>query len=218
MSNIAAEAPGRAGRLIGGASGVMFGMLGRLHNAVFSAVQTATENWLLGLFARFTFASVLLFYFWNSAITKVIAADPEQNGQRIATGPLDYLTVESEAYVQILPGVTDFNFIHHVLVYAGTYGEFILPALVVLGLLTRIAALGMIVFIAVQTYVDAYLHGGGEVSPLWSTDFMFDGRMNSPLVDLRLLWLMPLIYLVVRGAGAISLDYLFGLFGRRRIR
>lgn len=205
--------------LMGRASGALFGALGRAHNLVFGALQRATENWLLGLFARFTFASVLLFYFWNSAITKVIAADFSQGGARIATGPLDYLTVEPEAYAQILPFVaeSDLQFHHHVLVYLGTYGEFILPALIVLGLLTRIAALGMIVFVIVQTLVDAYGHGA-DVSPLWTTDFMFDGRTNSPLVDLRLLWLTLLLYLAIRGAGAVSLDYLLGLLGRRRLR
>ncbi len=215
MTDMAEGPRSRTGRVIGGASGVLFGALGRLHNSVFGALQSVTENWLLGLFARFTFASVLLMYFWNSAITKVIPQDFSQGGARVASGPFDYLTVEPEAYLQILPNVAqaDLTFIHHLIVYAGTYAEFVLPALIVIGLLTRLAALGMIVFVAVQTYVDVVSHGVP-----FDTAFMFDGRANSPIMDQRLLWLAPLLYLTLRGAGAISLDYLLGLFGRRRIR
>ena len=45
------------------------------------------------------------------------------------------------------------------LVYAGTYAEFILPILVVIGLFGRLSALGMIGFIVVQSYVDVAFHG-----------------------------------------------------------
>ena len=45
------------------------------------------------------------------------------------------------------------------MILAGTYAEFLLPLLIVIGLFTRLAALGMIGFIAVQTLTDLYGHG-----------------------------------------------------------
>jgi putative oxidoreductase len=92
------------------------------------------------------------------------------------------------------------------MVYAGTYAEFVLPALIVLGFLTRIAAAGMIVFVAVQTYVDLNFHGVDAATiGAW-----FDKEPGSTIADQRAFWVFLLLYLVLRGAGAISLDRLFG--------
>ena len=41
---------------------------------------------------------------------------------------------------------------------AGIYAGFILPVLIVAGSMTRLAALGMIGFIVVQSYVDVVFH------------------------------------------------------------
>ncbi|MEL6978725.1 MAG: hypothetical protein AAGM38_08625 [Pseudomonadota bacterium] len=190
------------------------------HNIAFSALQTASENWLLGLAARLIFASVLLFFFWNSAFLKVIAPDfsPEaiqaqQMGRLVPTGPLDYLTVEPSAYSVIAPQAVEavggdlskLDLVTTLIVHAGAYGEFILPGLIVLGLFTRIASVGMIIFIGVMTWVDA------QRSPEeWNTLLLFDNNADALLMDQRLLWLFLLLYLAIRGAGAISLDYLFG--------
>jgi putative oxidoreductase len=92
----------------------------------------------------------------------------------------------------------------HIIVYAGTYAEFILPALVVVGLFTRLAAAGMIVFVAVQSYVDINFHGADAAT----IGALFDRVPDAAIVDQRLLWLVPLVYLVVKGAGAVSLDQL----------
>ena len=159
----------------------------------------------LGLFARLVFAAVLFMYFFNAAKTK------------IGEGALGFLTITDGAYVQIFPkvfeevgyDVTQIPFFPHtVIAYAGTYAEFILPILVVIGLFTRIAALGMIVFVFIQSYVDVFGHGKVDELGAW-----FDGNSNALILDQRALWVFLLVYLVIRGAGAISLDYLF--YGRK---
>jgi len=72
--------------------------------------------------------------------------------------------------------------------YAATYAEHALPILIVLGLLTRPAAFGLLAMTAViQLFV---------VPSGWPT---------------HLLWLAPLLYLIGRGPGALSLDRLLKL-------
>jgi putative oxidoreductase len=170
-----------------------------LHDRFFRSLETALDGWFLGLFARFAFAGVLLVYFWHAAMTK------------LGSGLLGLVQLSSGAYIQILPGAMEaagydpgaLSLHHHLIVYAGTYAEFILPALVVLGLFTRLAALGMIGFVAVQTYVDIAFHGADERT----IGALFDRFSDAAIVDQRTLWLVPLVYLIVKGAGAISLDH-----------
>jgi putative oxidoreductase len=173
-----------------------------LHKAFFSAIETALQGWFPGLFARFAFAAVLLGYFWNSAKTKV------------GEGFAGFFSISENAYYQIVPkaieaaGLDTTNialFPWKLMVYAGTYSEFILPLLVVLGLFTRVAAFGMIVFVVVQSYVDIAHHQvDTETIGAW-----FDRFSDSTIIDQRLMWLVPLVYLVVKGAGAVSLDRIF---------
>lgn len=182
----------------------LFKGLAALHNAVFSGVQFALENWLLGLLARLTFGSVLALYFWNSALTKV--------NSRTDESLFDYLTIENGAYIQIAPqkyeevggDISQLGIEYDLLVFLGTFAEFLLPALILIGLFTRLASLGMIGFIAVMTWVDVTGHGVAL-----DLAKMFDRIPNDPIVDLRLLWLFPLVYLVIRGPGMISIDRLF---------
>ncbi len=95
-------------------------------------------------------------------------------------------------------------------VYAGSYGEFILPVLIVAGLFTRFAAVGMMVFIAVQTFVDINFHGVDAATiGAW-----FDRDSASLIMDQRLLWFVLILILVVRGAGPIALDRLLARVGR----
>lgn len=173
-----------------------------LHESVFGGFQFALEDWLLGLLARLVFAGVLFFYFFNSAMTK------------IGEGALGFLTITDGAYVQMFPkvmeevsyDVSQIPFFPYTLIaYAGTYAEFILPVLIVIGLLTRLAALGMIGFVCVQSYVDIFGHGADEKTiGTW-----FDGASNAMIFDQRALWMFLFVYLVIRGAGAVSLDHLF---------
>ena len=175
----------------------------RIYTGVFHAIERFLEPWFLGLLARFVFAGVLFLYFFNSAQTKV--------GDGIA----GFFQVQAGAFFQILPAVIErFNydpsqvpfFPYGLMVYAGTYGEFILPVLVVIGLFTRVAALGMIVFVAVQTYVDILFHQVDAET----VGALFDRISNSAISDQRTLWLFPLLYLIVKGPGLLSLDWLFG--------
>lgn len=182
----------------------MFNALANLHDTVFGGLQDALEDWFLGLMARLVFAAVLFFYFFKSAMTKL--------------GEGGIFDIADGAYVQMFPKVfeavgydaTQIPFVPYTIIaYAGTYAEFILPVLVVIGLFTRIAALGMIVFVFVQSYVDITGHGADATTiGAW-----FDNLPNSAILDQRALWVFLLIYLVMRGAGAISLDHLFA--GRR---
>jgi putative oxidoreductase len=175
----------------------------RLHNAVFGGIQVGLQNWFPGLLARLTFASVLLLYFLNSAKTKV------------GDGLAGFFQVQDNAYFQILPKVVEqFNydasqipaFPYQWIVYAGTYSEFILPVLIVAGLFTRIAAVGMIIFVFVQTYVDITAHGADEKT----IGSFFDRLPDAAIADQRALWVFLLVYLFIYGAGKVSLDHLFG--------
>jgi putative oxidoreductase len=179
------------------------GFLVRLYHAVFRAIERVLGGWFLGLAARLVFAAVLFVFFWKSALTKV------------GSGIAGFFTPSVGAYAQILPkqmeaagfDPSQLSQLEHVIVYAGTYAEFALPILIVVGLFTRAAALGMIVFVAMMTYTDITGHNV-------DIGMVFDGKQDS-IADQRLMWLFPLLYLMLRGAGAISLDR---LFGRRYIR
>lgn len=185
----------------------MFYAIANLHNAVFGGLQKVLEDWLLGLIARLVFAAVLFLYFFNSAMTK------------IGDGALGFLTITDGAYVQMFPKVMEAVtydtsqipfFPYTLIAYAGTYAEIILPVLIIVGLFTRLAALGMIGFVFVQSYVDIFGHGADEKAiGAW-----FDRLSDSTILDQRALWVFLFVYLVIRGAGAISLDYLFS--GKRQ--
>ena len=186
----------------------MIGFFRRIHDSIFGFLISSTESWLPGLMARFVFAAVLFMYFFNSAKTKV--------GEL----PSGFFQVQDGAYFQIIPTVVErFGYDatqvplipYKLIVFAGTYSEFILPVLLVIGFFTRIAAFGMVVFIAVQTYVDIAIHNvGAETIGSW-----FDRINNSAIMDQRALWVFLLLYLVIYGAGKLSLDY---LFTRERLR
>lgn len=171
----------------------------RFHHLAFQIIEQKTGNWLPGLFARFAFASVLVPYFWSSFLTK------------IGPGPFGFLNISDSAYYQILPSVIDAAgndvanvtfFPWTIIVTFGTFAEFLLPLLIVIGLFTRLASLAMIGFIAVQSFVDVAFHEIGTEA----TGALFDRFPDSVILDQRLLWLVPLVFLVVKGAGVVSLD------------
>jgi len=181
----------------------VFKIAQRLHDLVFSTLNRLAGRWFLGLASRLVFSSVLLMYFINSARTKVGSDFP------------DVLIPGSGAYMQILPTVAaahdyDIDTIpflpYGLMVHLGTYAEFLLPVMILIGLFTRAASLGMLGFIAVMTYVDIAFHGVGAET----IGAFFDRIQDSAISDQRLLWSLPLIYLVLHGAGTISLDRLFG--------
>lgn len=179
-----------------------------LYQSVFHGLDRWLSGWLLGLLARFVFAAVLLVYFLQSALTKV------------GDGILGFFQPSVGAYAQILPKVMEavsYNtaaipvFPDKVIVYAGTYAEFLLPILIVAGLFTRLAALGMIVFIAVMTYTDIYGHNV-DASTIGS---LFNNDPSAAIADQRTLWVFLLVVLVLKGPGFLSLDALFGRWAKR---
>ncbi|MGJ8571620.1 MAG: DoxX family protein [Hoeflea sp.] len=175
--------------------------LSNLHDRVFGYVERLGDAWLLGLIARFAFAAVLWFYFLNSAKTKV------------GEGFFGFFSISSGAYYQIaLPAVEaaggDVEAVPFIpwgaIVTMGTYSEFILPLLIVIGLFSRLAALGMIGFIAVQTFVDITVHQIGAKS----VGALFDRFPDSIIADQRLLWIVLLSVIIIKGPGLLSIDAL----------
>ncbi|OIQ42869.1 MAG: hypothetical protein BM560_01430 [Roseobacter sp. MedPE-SWde] len=169
-----------------------------IHNAIFGLVEKA-GSWLLPLAARFVFAATLLLYYWNSGLTK------------LGDGLFGLFSPSIGAYSQIFPkqleavgyDVSEFGVFHQLVVLAGTYAEFILPLLILLGLFTRLASLGMIGFIVVQSLTDVIGHGATDAKTLGA---LFDRFPDSVIMDQRLFWVFVLAVLVVKGAGALSLD------------
>lgn len=165
------------------------------HNNLFQKLETTLESWFLPTLARFTFAATLLIYFWNSARLK------------IGEGFFGFLDI-SRAYGQIFPkafeqaGYDDeaMSVFQWLVALAGTWAEFVLPLLIVIGLLTRLAAIGMIGFIIVQSITDIFGHDA-EKYGAW-----FDRLSDGVIMDQRLFWVTVLMTLVMRGAGPVSVD------------
>jgi putative oxidoreductase len=186
----------------------MIDMLRSLHDSFFKGLEGLAKGWFLGLAARLVFSSVLMMFFLNSAATKVGSGFP---GALIPT---------SGAYAQMLPPVAEqygYNadkipFLPYgAIVYLGTYAEFILPVLILVGLFTRLSSLAFLGFIGVMTYVDINFHGVdakaiGEV---------FDRIQDAAISDQRLLWCFPLVYLLIKGSGVLSLDAILGSLLRK---
>jgi putative oxidoreductase len=83
--------------------------------------------------------------------------------------------------------------------------EFILPVLIVIGLFSRLAALGMIGFVVVQSLTDVYGHRMADAKTLGA---WFDKAADSAIMDQRLFWVFVLSVVVFKGAGALSVDAL----------
>ncbi len=155
---------------------------------------------LLAFTARFTFVATLALYYFNSGLTK------------LGDGILGIFQPSLGAYAQIFPrameaagyDTSQLGFFHWAVVTAGTMAEFILPALIIVGLFTRLAALGMIGFIVVQSLTDLIGHnkwGDPLVLGAW-----FDRMPDSVILDQRLFWVLTLAIVVFKGAGWLSLD------------
>lgn len=178
----------------------MIRALTSLHDTIFSGLEPITIPVMTTL-ARFVFAATLVGYYWNSGLTK------------LGDGVLGFLRPSDGAYIQIFPRTIeaigyDFSQLgafHWAVVTAGTWAEFILPLLIVTGLFTRLAAIGMIGFIGVQTWVDIFGHGGLTNGALGA---WFDRIPDGLILDQRAFWMFVLAYLVLRGGGPLSVDRL----------
>ncbi len=156
------------------------------------------SDWLIPTLARAVFALVLFNYYVGSAFTK------------FGDGVFGFLSPDAGAYVQIFPKAmeavgydhTQLSLIHTLIVYAGTYSEILLPILIVVGLLTRLAALGMIGFVFVQSFVDITGHGvSGRDIGSW-----FDSDAGSLIMDQRTFWVFLFLVLLLKGGGRYALD------------
>lgn len=154
-------------------------------------------DWLLPTLARLLFAAILLIYFLNSGMTK------------LGDGFGGLFTPSVGAYAQIFPKAFEavgydadaLTIFHQLVVVVGTWAEFILPTFIVLGLITRLCALGMIGFIIVQSLTDIYGHGQSTALGAW-----FDRFADGVILDQRALWVFILLVLVIKGAGPLSFD------------
>lgn len=175
-----------------------------LYNGVFNAISGLAGDWLLPSLARFTFAATLLIYYWNSAQTK------------LGEGIFGLFHLSLGGYAQIFPKAMEaasyntdsLTWFHWAVAVAGTAAEFILPLLIAIGLLTRLAALGMIGFVALQSLTDLYGHGG--INQPDTLGAWFDRVPDSTILDQRLFWLTILVVLIIKGAGVFSVDHLLG--------
>ena len=159
--------------------------------------RLARADWLLSTLARFLVAAILLVYYLNSGLTK------------LGDGLAGLLMPSAGAYAQIFPKAFEaagydsdaLSVFHQIVVIAGTWAEFILPVAIVLGLFTRLAALGMIGFVVLQSLTDIYGHGQTDALGAW-----FDRFPDALVLDQRGLWVFVLLVLVIKGAGPLSFD------------
>lgn len=165
-----------------------------MHNAAFGKLDHAS-NWLTPTLARLIFVAVLLVYYWNSASLKI-------DGSIFSPSAGAFGQIFPKAAEAALYDVTQMTFFQRVVIFFGTVAEFVLPALLLVGLFTRLAALGMIGFVWVQTFTDVTGHGvklGG----------LFDNAIS--LMDQRVMWTFLLLVIVINGAGPISVDRILRL-------
>ena len=155
---------------------------------------------ILPLAARLVFAGVLLVYFWNSGLTK------------LGDGLFGLFQPSAGAYIQIFPkameaagyDTSQLGIFHWAVVVVGTTAEFVLPLLIIVGLLSRLAAFGMIGFIIVQSLTDLYGHGA--IAHEGTLGAWFDKASDALILDQRAFWVLGLMVIVLKGAGALSLD------------
>jgi len=129
---------------------------------------------ILALIARIAIGLV----FWRSAQTKIDGSlILGQKWQFFNVSDSTFTLFEYEYELPLIPS--------DISAYMATYGEFFLGLAIMLGLLTRFSALGLLAMtlvIQIFVYPDA-----------WPTHIM---------------WLVPLLYLIKNGGGKLSLDNL----------
>lgn len=153
---------------------------------------------ILPTLARFIFAATLLFYFWNSANTK-------WDGTPLSPGVGGYAQIFPKSMEAVGYDISKMSLLHWAVVVAGTLAEYILPLLIVLGLFTRFAALGMIGFVTVQSLTDLYGHGG--IEHVETLGKWFDGLPTGAILDQRAFWMLLFVTLMLKGVGPISIDH-----------
>ena len=172
----------------------------RLEDAILGPLGRLLDGAVAPTLARLVFLATLATFFWTSAATKL--------GEGIG----GVFSPSAGAYVQILPAQMEaagydesqLGFIADLVVLAGMWAEFVIPALIVLGLFTRAASLAMIGFILTMSLVDIVGHGADAATiGMW-----FDNVPDAKILDQRLFWVFLLLIPIARGAGPLSLDAL----------
>ncbi len=173
-----------------------------LEDRIFGSLGRLLGGGFLTTLARLVFFATLATFFWASAMTKL--------GQ----GFEGIFSPSVGAYAQILPAQMEavgydpsqLGIIAWLVVLAGMWAEFLIPALIVVGLFTRTASVAMIGFIVVVSIVDVVGHGAGATTiGVW-----FDNVPDAKILDQRLIWILLLLVPLTRGAGPISIDAIFG--------
>ncbi len=165
-----------------------------IHNSVLGKVDHAS-GWLTPTLARLVFITVLLVYYWNSAMLKI-------DGSIFSPSSGAFGQIFPKAAEAVLWDVTQMTFFQRIVIFLGTVAEFVLPALLLVGLFTRLAAVAMIGFVLVQTIVDVTGHGVKLGS-------LFNAAPD--LVDQRTMWTFLFLVMVINGAGPLSLDRILRL-------
>lgn len=145
--------------------------------AAFRRVLAAIPEWSIALLARFSIAAV----FWRSGQTKVegfavdlVAGTFEPGVPRLAASAVDLF--RDEYRLPLLPP--------EAAAVLAALGEHALPLMLLVGLGTRLAALGLLVMTAVIQF------------------FVYPGAYATHGV-----WAALLLWLMVRGPGAVSIDH-----------
>lgn len=174
----------------------MISQLNALHGVYvrfFSSFMNVLGGSLLQLLARLTLAGV----FWRSFLTKVETVGIFTYTEYINDFAIQRDHVKLPAFPLELKAATLHQFSNDfalpllpgpVAAWLATLGEFILPLLLVAGLFTRFAALGLIVMtLVIQIFVlpDAW----------WGS---------------HALWIVMAAYITAHGPGRLSLDHTFG--------
>lgn len=165
--------------------------------ALYNRATTALSNqgdWLLPSLARATFAAVLLRYFWASALTKLDGPfTPSVGG---------FAQIYPQAMEAVGYDATALGLLPKLVVLGGAWAELLLPLFIVVGLFARLAALGMVGFVAVQSLTDIIGHKAGpDTIGAW-----FDRASDALILDQRAFWMLLLAVLILKGAGPMSAD------------
>ncbi|MFA3916096.1 hypothetical protein [Ruegeria hyattellae] len=165
-----------------------------LYNDIFDKFDRVSDI-LVPTLARLVFVAIFIVYYWNSAMLKI-------DGSIFSPSAGAFGQMFPKAAEAVLYDISKITLFQRLVIFAGTVAEFVLPALLLAGLLTRAAALGMIGFVWVQTIVDVNGHNipfGG----------LFDNAIT--LADQRVIWTFLFLVILFKGPGPLSLDRLLGL-------
>ncbi len=131
------------------------GFLYRAEDLVLGWFARLLDHSILSTLARLIFAGTLFIWLWNSAKTKVYSS---RDGFSFFPRDGAFYSMFPKQIEAAGGDVSQLGGIYQIIAFIGAYGEIILPILIIIGLFTRTAAFGMVIFIAVLTFVDVTGH------------------------------------------------------------